>query len=264
VATFAIGDIQGCGRTLERLLQRIGFDPAADRILQVGDLVNRGPRSLQVLRWARSLGDRLAVVLGNHELHLLARAAGVRKAKPRDTLDAVFAAADREELVEWLRHRPLLHREGRHLLVHAGLLPAWSTAEAERRAREAETVLRSARWPRLLEALWSADPTGGEDDLSESRLATNVFTRLRTCTSEGVPCIDFDGRPEDAPPGCVPWFDLPGPASRGVVVFGHWAALGLRIERDYLALDSGCVWGNALTAVRLEDRAVFQEPFADG
>lgn len=268
VATYAVGDIQGCFRTLERLLHRIRFDASKDRLWLVGDLVNRGPRSLEVLRWARAAGSRLTMVLGNHDLHLLARAQGVRKPKPLDTLDEVLSAPDRDELLSWLRSQPLLHREDSFLLVHAGVLPQWSSDEAAAVAREIEEVLRSERSWELLAGLyrecdfpvWSASLSAAD----RLPLAINVLTKLRVCTAEGRPCLDYGGPPDGAPRGCAPWFEAPDRATRAeTVVFGHWSDLGLRVEPGILALDTGCVWGRTLTAVRLEDQAIYQEPLAD-
>lgn len=250
MATYAIGDVQGCATTLERLLVRIGF-AGHDRLWLVGDLVNRGPRSADVLRLVRGLGERAVVVLGNHDLHLLARAAGLEPAKRRDTLDDVLSAPDRAPLLDWLRTRPLLHRDGAWLMVHAGLLPAWTVDEAEARAREVEALLAQGRLAELL---------------GDSRPARSlrVLTRLRTCRDDGRLC-DFDGAPEDAPDGCQPWFSSPKRRSTEVtVLFGHWSALGLHLGADAIGLDTGCVWGRTLTALRLEDRAVFSEPAREG
>ena len=226
-----------------------------------------------MLRWAIDQGDRLTVVLGNHDLHLLARAAGLARAKRRDTLEEVLAAPDRDDLLDWLRRRPLLHREGGYLLVHAGLLPAWTPAEAERLAREVEEELRGDRAERLLRSLraepprpWRASLSGG----ARRRLALAVFTRLRTLREDGRLCDDFSGPPEEAPTGCRPWFELPDRRSAGeTVIFGHWAALGLLLRGGLAALDTGCAWGRELTALRLDDLddlddlkqgALFQEP----
>jgi bis(5'-nucleosyl)-tetraphosphatase (symmetrical) len=265
VTTYAIGDIQGCYSTLSRLLKRIDFDPECDRIWLVGDLVNRGKSSLEVLRWAKGLGSRLVTVLGNHDLHLLARAEGARARKPRDTLEEVLNAPDREELLDWLCRRPLLYREDPFILVHAGLLPSWSLDQAEDLAREVEEALGSSRKRDLLEIVYKKEGPPPWDDrlkgLERLRVIAQATTTLRTATVEGRPCPDFSGSPELAPPGCIPWFDIPSRANRSAtVIFGHWAALGLQIQPGVMALDTGCVWGGQLTAVRLEDGAVFQEP----
>ncbi len=260
MARYAIGDIQGCFAPLQRLLRRVDYQPGQDSLWLVGDLVNRGPDSLSVLRWVRDQGGAVTTVLGNHDLHLLTRAAGLAEAKKRDTLDAVLTAPDLAELVDWLRARPLLHREDGFLLLHAGLLPNWTVGQALRQARQCEAVLRGPEYKRLLAA------TLRPEAVTDPHLAAQVaflatVTRLRTCTATGSACANFSGPPETAPPGCVPWFRAPGRKSTDVTcVFGHWSALGLRIDPGVLALDTGCVWGRQLTAVRLDDGAVFQEP----
>ena len=269
MSTYAIGDIQGCFDTLQALLLRIGYRRGRDRLWLAGDLVNRGPRSLEVLRWARAQGESVVSVLGNHDLHLLARAAGVAGTRKRDTLEAVLAAADREALVEWLRRRPLLHREGPWLLVHAGLLPSWTVAHAERAARAAEEVLRGAAWRALLER-WGSGPaapwTATEEalpPLQRQALTLHLLTRLRMLHPGGEPDYAYAGPPAEGPPGLVPWFSR-WHDPHVTVLFGHWAALGRHSEPGIEALDSGCVWGGALTALRLEDRAVFAEPAREG
>lgn len=270
MATYAVGDVQGCGRTLDRLLALIRFDAARDRLWLVGDLVNRGPRSLDVLRRAKGLGDVATVVLGNHDVHLLVRAEGLAGAKEGDTLDEILAAPDREALLEWLATRPFLHREGDRVLVHAGLHKSWTLGEAEESARHAEALLGGPRRRAFLQTLRQkgappADAEPAERDTLLSAAATvRILTRIRTCRSNGEPCDSYTGPPEKAPAGCVPWFRVPKRASaEATVVFGHWAALGLVNESRLLALDTGCVWGHALTAVRLEDRAVYQVPNVD-
>lgn len=269
MATWAIGDIQGCYQPLQRLLARIRFDPARDRIWLVGDLVNRGPQSLEVLRWAHKLGDRLSLVLGNHDLHLLARATGLSGPKRRDTLDEVLAAPDRDVLIGWLRRQPLLHREGEWLMIHAGLLPHWTPDAAQAAARACQQRLAGPGWLKLLAAVVAPAKEGGssgkntsaEADLAACVDTVRALTRLRTLRVDGTACDDYSGEPKDAPPGCLPWFDVPGRQSRGVTcVFGHWSALGLWLQPGLMGLDTGCVWGRSLTAVRLEDRAICQEP----
>ncbi|HXO21560.1 MAG TPA: symmetrical bis(5'-nucleosyl)-tetraphosphatase [Thermoanaerobaculia bacterium] len=264
MATYAIGDVHGCFATLKRLLRRIAFDRRQDRLWMVGDLVNRGPRSLEVLRWAVDLDGRIVAVLGNHDLHLLARARGLARARRRDTLEPVLEARDRDDLLAWLHARPLLHREGSHLLVHAGLLPEWTLQAAEELAREVEEELRGSKAERLFKTL-KAEPPGPLrrrlSPLARRRLALSAFTRLRTLSAAGLPCLDFSGPPREAPAGCVPWFAAPGRKNRGArILCGHWAALGLLLENGVAALDTGCVWGQSLTALRLDDGTVFQEP----
>jgi bis(5'-nucleosyl)-tetraphosphatase (symmetrical) len=206
-------------------------------------------------------------VLGNHDLHLLGRAFGTRPPKRYDTLDTVLGAPDREELIDWLRRRPLLHREGPRVLVHAGLLPSWTLEESEARAREVEASLAGPKPRRLLKALAARRPPTwrrGLDSTDRQRVAVQSFARLRTCRADGQVCERFTGPPEEAPKGCRPWFELRADGATGVtIVCGHWATLGLRMQPGLLALDSGCVWGGSLTAVRLDDEEVFQEPLAD-
>ena len=259
MATYAVGDIQGCMSSLERLLDVMPLRDE-DRIWVVGDLVNRGPRSLDVLRWARREDARLTTVLGNHDLHLLARAAGA-PAKKRDTLDDVLGAPDRDALIDWLRARPLVHVDGAFVLVHGGLHPRWTAADARARGAEVERALRGDDW-----RAWILD-SGGKapawrDDLTGTPRAKGILSwlvRARMSTAHAELDQDFDGPPAEAPKGELPWFALPDPAwGDHQVVFGHWAALGLDLGPRHLALDSGCVWGNRLTAVRLDDRAVFQ------
>lgn len=263
MATYAIGDVHGCFATLKRLLRRIAFDRRQDRLWFVGDLVNRGPRSLEVLRWAMEQGDRIVVVLGNHDLHLLALAAGLSETRRRDTLEPVLEARDRDDLLLWLRHRPFVHREGETLLVHAGLFPSWTPGGAARLAREVEERLRGEKGPKLLAAIdqktaerWSDDLTGHE----RAHAALAGFARLRTLDDQGRMCPDFSGPPQEAPKGCRPWYSVPGRKSAGAtVIFGHWAALGLHVEDGVAALDTGAAWGRELTALRLDDWRIFQE-----
>ena len=260
MATYAIGDIQGCMSSLERLLATLPLRDD-DRIWLVGDLVNRGPRSLDVLRWARGLGDRATCVLGNHDLHALARIAGA-PAKRRDTLDDVLAAPDRDELADWLRARPLVVVEDARILVHGGLHPRWTADDARARAAEIETNLRGDAWRTWIRSLDQSRAPDWRDDLagpSRLRAILSWLVRARMATPAGELDQDFDGAPAEAPKGVVPWFAIAGAAWRDhEVVFGHWAALGLDLGPRHVALDSGCVWGNRLTAVRLDDRAVFQ------
>jgi bis(5'-nucleosyl)-tetraphosphatase (symmetrical) len=266
MATYAIGDIQGCFHTLLALLQRVGFREAHDRLWLVGDLVNRGPRSLDVLRFVRDLGDHATSVLGNHDLHLIASALGVASPKARDTVAEVLRAPDAEHLIAWLRARPLLFEEGGYALVHAGWLPGWDDATAAREARAIEAVLRSDGAGDLLrrESVPAIEWDEHAPDERRLRASLAAFTRMRTCSSPAILRLDFSGPPEHAPLGSRPWFELPSRRGAGkTVLFGHWAALGFRRGEGYVALDSGCVWGRALTALRLDDGAVFQEPAID-
>jgi bis(5'-nucleosyl)-tetraphosphatase (symmetrical) len=266
VATYVIGDVQGCFRTLERLVRRIRFDPESDRVVLVGDLVNRGPRSAEVLRWAMQYGDRVQVVLGNHDLHLIGRHLGVAPARRRDTLSDVLEAPDRAELVAWLRRQPFAHRTDGFLIVHAGLLPAWTIAAAEAFAAEAAEELRRDT-EALLRRLAEEPVRAWKEDLTRDDrvvVAIQTLTRLRMCTADGFPVASFHGPPAEAPSGTRTWFDFPERrADDATVVFGHWSALGLKIGERAICLDTGCVWGRELTALRLEDRALFKEPARD-
>ncbi|PYV46004.1 MAG: diadenosine tetraphosphatase [Acidobacteria bacterium] len=267
MSTYVIGDIHGCFQTLQNLLERIGFIAGQDRLWLVGDLVNRGPRSLEVLRWVREREDQVLAVLGNHDLHLLACAFEVASPKEKDSLKAVLQADDKEELLEWLRRRPLIHHESERLLVHAGLLPQWGLEQALALGREVEDALQGPQLTTVLQSLyWKTVPVWGETLTGTTRLgcALNGFTRLRTCNSDGSMRVDFTGPLWETPPGCFPWFSFPArkPCS-STVYFGHWAALGFYQAPGVMALDTNCVRGGELTAVRLEDGTLFQEPSAD-
>lgn len=262
MATFAVGDIQGCSRPLRRLLEKSSFDEQRDRVWLTGDLVNRGPDSPGVLRWARSLGDRVVAVLGNHDLHLLAIAHGKGTgARCSKTLLQILDEPDGRELLDWLGRQRLMHHEGGLAMVHAGLLPEWSIAKALELAREVERELHEAP-ARLFESMYGDQPARWSDALPRAerhRVVINAMTRLRMLSRSGEMDLSYSGAPAEAPPGLVSWFDVPGRASAATpIVFGHWAALGLLVRPDLLALDTGCGWGRQLTAVRLEDRAVFQ------
>ena len=257
MSTWAVGDIQGCATTLERLLARIRFG-AGDRLLLVGDLVNRGAQSAAVLRRVRALGERAVVVLGNHDLHLVARALGVAKRKRRDTLEEVLGAPDAAELIGWLRARPLVHEERGLLLVHAGLLPTWSVADAVAWARRLEHALAGGDAHALLAGL--AHPSATWDEAPSTALY--ALTRLRLVKDRRM-VLDYDGPPAEAPRGAVPWFAAPARKWQGArVVFGHWSALGLHLSADAVGLDTGCVWGRTRPAWNTEDGTIVQEPLA--
>ena len=264
MATYAIGDVQGCLDPLRRLLEAFGFDRARDRLWLVGDLVNRGPDSLATLRMVKDLGDAAVTVLGNHDFHLLAVAAGYAKKHRNDTLDAVLDAPDREELLAWLRQRPMLHVQGKWAMVHAGLLPQWSMARAQELAGEVELALRGANWREFLANLYGDTPNTWSEILRGAdrlRVIVNAMARMRFCTADGTIELRTKGETAKAPPGFFPWFDAPGRASRDhTVICGHWSTLGLTLRPDLVALDSGCVWGGSLSALRLEDRKLFQIP----
>ena len=261
MATYAIGDVQGCGEELERLLERCGFDAARDRLWFVGDLVNRGPQSLEVLRRVRALGEAAVVVLGNHDLHLVCHAEGFWQRRADDTLDEVLAAPDGAELVAWLRSRPLMHLEGRYAMVHAGLLPQWTLERARQLAREVEAALQGPRYREFLADMYGSRPERWDDALAghdRLRVIVNAMTRLRFCTAEGV--MGFRETGKAPPPGFSAWFDARAARDEPAIVCGHWSTLGLKLTERLIALDSGCVWGGALSALRLEDRALFQVP----
>ena len=266
MAIFAIGDVQGCFDALQLLLGETGFSPSRDRLWFVGDLVNRGRQSLEVARFVKDLGDRAIVVQGNHDLHLLAFANGYAKRRADDTFDDVLAAPDRDALLEWLRLRPMLHVEGGYVMVHAGLLPSWSVAQAQDLAAEAEVALRAATYRSFLADLYGSRPAAWHDGLrgmDRLRVIVNAMTRMRFCTPDGVMDFGAKGEVAKAPPGFLPWFEVPERKSRGVpILCGHWSALGLKLTPDLLALDTACVWGGSLTAVRLEDRRLYQVPCA--
>lgn len=260
MATYAIGDVQGCIEELQALLLRLRFDAARDRLWFVGDLVNRGPASLEVLRLVRNLGETAVVVLGNHDLHLLCVAAGYARKRSDDTLDALLAAPDAEELLAWLRCRSMMLVEAGHAMVHAGLLPQWSIDKAKALAREVEQALRAADYRAFLSNMYGGTPVSWRDDLSgwdRLRVIVNAMTRLRFCNAGGE--MDLRAKGVEAPAGFRPWFEL-RPAGELPIVCGHWSALGLKLSQKLIALDSGCVWGGSLSALRLEDRALFQVP----
>ena len=263
MATYAIGDVQGCFESLQRLLDLCDFDPARDRLWMVGDLVNRGPHSLETLRFFRSLGPAALTVLGNHDLYLLMVAeGGVEYRSRKDTLQDILDAPDCGELLAWLRQQPLCHTEGEYCLVHGGLLPQWTADRARELAREVEARLQGPDFREFIRNLWGSEPTAWSDDLTgwdRLRVIVNAMTRMRFCTLDGAMEFKTKGTLDNAPAGHLPWFDLPGRQSASsVLITGHWSALGLKITPNLLALDSGCLWGGHLTAVRLEDRQVFQ------
>jgi len=258
MAVYAIGDIQGCFDELQALLALCRFDPRRDRLWFTGDLVNRGPDSLAVLRFVRGLGERAITVLGNHDLHLLAVAEGLGKSGRADTLQAILDAPDREQLLHWLRHRPLLHYdEGLDTaLIHAGLPPQWDLRTAQACSAEVEAVLRGEDYRDFLAHMYGNRPlrwTPQLDGRDRLRFIVNCLTRLRFCRVDGELCLKAKGEPGTQPPGCLPWFQVPGRRSAETrVVFGHWSTLGLYHDDKVLALDTGCLWGGLLTAARLD------------
>lgn len=260
MAVYAIGDIQGCYDQLRRLLDQVNFDPAADRLWLVGDLVNRGPRSVETLQYVKGLGESAVTVLGNHDLHVMALAMGLRKHSPRDQIDTLLEHSERDALFDWLRQQPLLHHDEAlgYTMVHAGLAPEWDLDTARQCAREVESILKSDQCHDLITAMygdepdrWSADVSG----INRWRFIINCFTRMRYCDAQGRLVLKGKGPPREAPAGLVPWFQVPFRKSRNLkIIFGHWSTLGRYDGDGVYCIDSGCVWGGALTALRI-DRA---------
>ena len=270
MALYCIGDIQGCDAALGRLLDKIAFSPSRDTVYLLGDLVNRGPDSAAVLRRCRTHDGALRCLLGNHDLHLLAAAQGARKPSRRDTLGSVLDAPDRDALLDWLRQQPLAraHEHGGEtlLMVHAGVLPVWTATDTLAHAQEVEAVLRGPGLPDFLHAMYGNTPDHWSDGLAGAdrlRVIVNALTRLRFCSADGVMDFDSTESAAAAPPGLVAWFDAPGRRTAGTLMaFGHWSTLGWLNRGDLLGLDTGCVWGGCLSAVRfgatLADRELLQ------
>jgi bis(5'-nucleosyl)-tetraphosphatase (symmetrical) len=258
MAVYAIGDVQGCHQALLALLAQIRFDRTCDRLWFTGDLVNRGPDSLGVLRLVRDLGDSAVCVLGNHDLHLLAVASGTARLRQHDTLDTILEAPDRDDLLRWLRTRPLLHHDPGlgYTMIHAGLLPAWDLTEAQRLAREAEAALQADDRGECFMHLYGDLPDRWSEGLQgydRLRVIINAFTRLRYCDLDGAMDLRFKGAPGTQPTDLLPWFRIPWRRSRDLrIVFGHWSTLGRWQGEAVVCLDSGCVWGGALTALQLD------------
>jgi bis(5'-nucleosyl)-tetraphosphatase (symmetrical) len=260
MAIYAVGDVQGCSVALEELLDDIQFDPKSDRLWLTGDLVNRGPNSLETLRLVKGFGDSAITVLGNHDLHLLAVAAGVKELRPGDTMKKILHAPDSDELIFWLRHLPMVHfdHEIKTIMVHAGIYPGWGVSKLQRRAGEVEQVLRSDDYRDFLRCMYGREPTKWQSTLTgmeRLRFITNSMTRMRFVDDERH--LDFV---QKGPPGkqhetLMPWYQHPESKCKNWrVVCGHWSALGYMRSGRIIALDSGCVWGGALTAVRLDGK----------
>ena len=259
MAVYAIGDLQGCRPELERLLDALHFEPRRDRLWLVGDLVNRGPDSLGTLRRVRALGDACISVLGNHDLHLLAVQHGVRAAKPADTFEDIFSAPDADVLLDWLRHRPLLHHDAELgvSMSHAGLHPHWDLTTAQALAAEVEGILRSERRQALFDSMYANQPRRWDPSLQGAerwRFAINAFTRMRYCRADGWMDFKHKGGPGTQPAELLPWFRVPGRCHTGLrIVFGHWSTVGSVDAYGVHALDGGCVWGGQLVALRIDD-----------
>lgn len=263
MSLYLIGDLQGCDAPLQRLLEQIAFSPSRDTLHLLGDLVNRGPASDAVLRRLMGYGSAARCLLGNHDLHLLALSYGVRKPGRKDTLQAILQAPDRHAMLEWLRHQKLAMRErwgGQELLmVHAGVLPAWSADTTMQLAGEVEAALRSRDVAAFFATMYGNAPDAWDDSLQgpeRLRVIVNALTRMRLCTAEGKMEFAFNGKAADAPAGYLPWFDVPDrQTAHTTVAFGHWSTLGWLGRADVLCLDTGCVWGGALSALRIEPQA---------
>jgi bis(5'-nucleosyl)-tetraphosphatase (symmetrical) len=263
---YVMGDIQGCCDALTRLLTKIDFSPSRDRLCVLGDMCNRGPQTLATLQKLRSLGGAVQCVLGNHDLHLLAVACGVRPAQASDTFGDVLQAPDREDWLQWLREQPLAIFEGGWLMVHAGVAPQWSLQVTLQLAQEVQTQLRSPDWVRLMQAMYGARPALWSPELAGDerlRFIVNALTRIRFVDAQGALNFQAKDAPDAAPAGLVPWFDAPGRLTADVpLAFGHWSSLGLLNRPHLLGTDTGCAWGGALTAVRIDEgrREVVQVP----
>ncbi len=255
MATFVVGDVQGCFETLLSLTEAVGFERDRDELWLVGDLVNRGPKNLEVLRWIRDLGDRAVVVLGNHDLHLLARAADAVPRKPLDTVEDVLSADDRDALIDWLRLRPIVHQRDDVMMVHAGFLPSWTTETVRAKAEELSAALSGANWRQAIGQI-ASDCTSGLGAISA------VLQRIRMIGA-GETLVRHSGAPDAGPNGATPWFDVEHRRGAVKVVFGHWSALGLLLRPDVVCLDTGCVWGRTLTALNLEAGTVTSVPCID-
>lgn len=257
MAIYAIGDIQGCYNELRRLLDTLDFDPRRDRLWLAGDLVNRGPHSLETLRFIKSLGDAAVSVLGNHDLHLIATVVSLGKTGKKDTLGPILRAADCDELIEWLRSQPLFHHDDNYCMLHAGLPPQWDLELTLQMARETEQAIQGDDYQRFFRSMYGNKPAVWQDDLPKTeklRFAVNCFSRLRFCTLDGE--LDFGpkGPPGSQPPHLMPWYTVPWRKSRDLrIIFGHWSTLGFYHGNNVFGIDTGCLWGGQLTALRLDD-----------
>ena len=253
---FLVGDVQGCDAALGRLLDECGFSPSRDRLVVLGDLVNRGPQSLAVLRRLAALEGAATCLLGNHDLHLLAASFGNEKLKPGDTIAEVLHSPQREHWMAWLRQQRLAVHESGWLCVHAGVVPQWDTARTLALAAEVEALLRGPDLAPFMHRMYGNEPARWHDDLAgfdRWRFVVNVLTRIRFCTPDGTLDLKTKEGTGSTPPGHHPWFDVPGRATAGQpVAFGHWSTLGLVVRDDLLALDTGCVWGGHLSAARVD------------
>jgi len=264
MATYIVGDIQGCFDELKQLLALAHFDPQQDELWITGDLVARGPKSLQTLRFVKALGAK--VILGNHDLHLLATSLGIHAQKARDKTSPIFEAEDSDELLTWLRHQPLLlqHPEHQFIMVHAGILPSWTIKQAQVYAKEVEAVLQGSDYKTLLTKMYGNTPTHWQETYTgyeRLRYIINVFTRMRYCTLEGGLEFEHHLAPEQVHNEQLkPWFEITPENHNRPILFGHWAFLGNLQQPDHYALDTGCVWGKSLTMLRWQDKKIFSLP----
>jgi bis(5'-nucleosyl)-tetraphosphatase (symmetrical) len=262
MATYAIGDIQGCFHAFTALLARLQFNPKQDKLWLVGDIINRGSGSLEVLRWCFQHQSSLKVVLGNHDLHALAVVHNLKPAHKHDTLQASIHAPDSDVLFKWLRHQPLMHIENEYVMVHAGLFPAWSIEKAACLASEVECALQADDYHEFLTNMYGNSPDFWHENhtgMDRLRAITNAMTRMRICTENGEMEFEFKGELQDIPSGYTPWFDAPARQSQEAkIICGHWSALGLRQRENIFALDTGCLWGGHLTAMCLETHEITQ------
>jgi len=267
MAVYARGDLQGCLKPLQCLLERVAFDPARDQLWLVGDLVNRGPQSLETLRFLYSIRHALTCVLGNHDLHLLALAAGARASQPMDTISGILRAPDAKDLIDWLRKRPLAHAEGKTLMVHAGVMPNWTLRQTISYAEEVSARLRSQHWADFLHEMVNQTKPHWADGIrgqKRMRAILNALTRLRYISADGQAEFKNKLAPSQTP-NLTPWFDVPGrKTENNRIVFGHWSTLGLMVRPNLICLDTGCVWGRQMTAIRLEDQKLFIQNSLEG
>ncbi|MCA0935273.1 bis(5'-nucleosyl)-tetraphosphatase (symmetrical) ApaH [Vibrio alginolyticus] len=264
MATYIVGDIQGCFDELQRLLEQVSFSPKNDQLWLAGDLVARGPKSLETLRFVKSLGDSAKVVLGNHDLHLLAVSHGVKKLKEKDKTSPIFTAPDSKKLLRWLTQQPLLAEHNEFVMCHAGISPQWDLETARQCAREVESILQSDHLSWLLHNMYSNTPDYWDASLKgleRYRYTINAFTRMRFCFPDGRLDMDCKLPPQQVSADeLIPWFELPQRVSLGKpVLFGHWAALQGHVDDEVIGLDTGCVWGGELTMIRWEDKKIFTQ-----
>ena len=262
MATYAIGDIQGCFYAFQKLIESINFSPEVDTLWLVGDVINRGAYSLEVLRWCYKHQDSIQMVLGNHDLHTIAVAHGIRKPNRSDTIQSIIEAPDADTLLTWLRQQPLIVNNENYVMVHAGLLPQWQLIDALSYAKEVECALQSNHYVDFLSHMYGNTPNRWQDNLDgydRLRLVVNAMTRMRVCSPDGALDFSFKGELKDVPNGLIPWFDLPNRVSiHQTIIFGHWSALGLQQRDNIVALDTGCLWGGKLTALCLETKVITQ------